>query len=165
MRRRRERDDRGAAAVEFALVAPLVIMLLIGTVTVALAYSQHVALSNAVREGARVGATTPNGGSWLDSVRQHTSDAYGDSEGLPTGQVCAMLMKTTGGATPTVTTVLGPGIGCDAADAPDNPTNIAAGCFVKVWATKQTHLNWVLGNADPWMKAGAVAIYDRTQSC
>lgn len=159
----RARSQRGAAAVEFALVAPIVAMLLIGTVTVALAYSQHVALSNAVREGARLGASMPQGSNWLSSVQQHTSDAYADADGLSNGSVCATLIKTTGGASPTYTTLIAPPSGCGT--APSNPSSVAAGCFVKVWATKQTHLNWILGNADPWMRATAVAIYDRSQPC
>lgn len=165
MRRRRVRGDGGAVAVEFALVAPMVIMLLIGTVTVALAYSQHVALSNAVREGAQLGATAPNGASWLGSVQEHTHDAYADPDGLPASDVCATLKKTTGGASPTITTVVAAPAGCDESDGPDDPSDVAAGCFLKVWALKQTHLEWILGNADPWMEAGSVAIYDRGQSC
>jgi Flp pilus assembly protein TadG len=160
----RTRGQRGAAAVEFALVAPIVVMLLIGTVTVALAYSQHVALSNAVREGARLGATMPQGSNWLSSVQQHTSEAYSDSDTLSSSAVCAMLIQTTGGSSPTYSTVIDAPSGCGATE-PSNPTNVAAGCFVKVWANKQTHLNWVLGNADPWMNASAVAIYDRDKSC
>lgn len=159
----RSRTERGAAAVEFALVAPIVIMLLIGTVTVALAYSQHVALSNAVREGARLGASTPQGASWLGSVQQHTSDSYSDPDGLAASDVCATLIKTTGGASPSYTTLIAAPAACGT--APSNPTSVAAGCFVKVWASKQTHLNWILGSADPWMKAAAVAIYDRSKSC
>jgi Flp pilus assembly pilin Flp len=160
---KRARDARGAVAVEFALVAPLVIMLLIGTITVALAYSQHVALSNAVREGARVGASAPNGANWLSSVQQYTHNAYSDPDGLPTSDVCATLMKTTGGGSPTFSTVIGAPSGCGG--GPSNPTGIAAGCFVKVWASKHTHLEWILGSADPWMEAGSVAVYDRQQSC
>jgi Flp pilus assembly pilin Flp len=161
--RDRDRDDRGAVAVEFGLIAPLVIMLLLGTVTVALAYSQHVALSNAVREGARLGASAPNNASWLASVHTHPAEEYSHPDGLPRGVVCATLIKTTGGASPTFSTVIGAPAGCGS--GPSNPTKIAAGCFVKVWASKHTHLEWVLGSADPWMEAGSVAIYDRAESC
>ena len=158
MKARRVRDSRGAVAVEFGLVAPLVIMLLLGTVTVALAYSQHVALSNAVREGARLGASAPNNANWLSSVQQQTSQAYADPDGLPTSSVCATLIKV-GVATPLIAAPAGCGSG------PSNPTGITSGCFVKVWASKKTHLDWILGSADPWLEAGSVAIYDRTQSC
>jgi Flp pilus assembly pilin Flp len=159
----RSRTERGAVAVEFGLIAPIVIMLLLGTVTVALAYSQHVALSNAVREGARLGASTPNNASWLGSVQTHTSQSYSDPDGLPASEVCATLRKTTGGASPTVTPVIPAPSGCGS--GPSDPTGIAAGCFVKVWASKHTHLEWVLGSADPWMESGSVAIYDRQESC
>lgn len=159
----KKRTEFGAVAVEFALVVPLLCMLLVGTVTVALAYSQKVALSNAVREGARLGASAPNGPSWLSSVQQHTSASYGDADGLDANTVCAKLIKTSGGATPTYTTIIDAPAGCT--NEPGNPTNVSAGCFVKVWASKQTHLNWLLGSADPFTKASAVAIYDRNETC
>jgi Flp pilus assembly protein TadG len=160
---RTKSDERGAVAVEFALIVPLLCMLLVGTVTVALAYSQKVALSNAVREGARLGASAPNGSGWLASVQQQTSDSFGDADGLAASTVCATLIKTTGGVSPTYTTIIAAPVGCT--NPPANPTSVSAGCFVKVWASKQTHLNWVLGGADPFTKASAVAIYDRDETC
>jgi Flp pilus assembly protein TadG len=45
--------DRGAAAVEFALVAPLLLVLLLGIVEFGRAYGVEAALSQAAREGAR----------------------------------------------------------------------------------------------------------------
>ena len=46
---KQRRNDRGAAAVEFALVVPLLGMLLFGIITFGLGYSDKVALVNAVR--------------------------------------------------------------------------------------------------------------------
>jgi Flp pilus assembly pilin Flp len=166
MRTRGAHDERGAVAVEFALVAPLVIMLLLGTITVALAYSQHVALSNAVREGARIGAAADSTDhtKWLDTVQQYTSQAYADPDGFPAASVCASLMKSDGASpTPAITTVISAPSGCGG--GPSNPGAAPAGCFVKVWASKQTHLEWILGSADPWQEAGSVAIYDRSKAC
>ena len=53
-RRVRHRDDAGAAAVEFALVLPLLLLLLFGIVTVSQAFQTQARLSAAAREGARV---------------------------------------------------------------------------------------------------------------
>lgn len=55
-RARRERE-RGAAVVEMAFVAPLLIILLLGIFTVARAYNVKNTMDHAVREGARFGAT------------------------------------------------------------------------------------------------------------
>lgn len=53
--------QRGLAAVEFGLIAPVVMILLFGTVEFGLALWRKMILTNAVREGARKGvvATTP----------------------------------------------------------------------------------------------------------
>ena len=50
-------DERGAVAVEFALVLPLLVMLLLGIATTGLSYTHAIGVTNAVREGARFGAT------------------------------------------------------------------------------------------------------------
>jgi Flp pilus assembly protein TadG len=50
----RRRENRiGAAAVEFAVVAPLLCMMILGTVEVGRALQVEAAMVNAVREGAR----------------------------------------------------------------------------------------------------------------
>ncbi|MBD0320749.1 MAG: pilus assembly protein [Gemmatimonadetes bacterium] len=47
------RDDEGQAVVEFALVAPILILLLVGIFEFGRAWSAHQALTDAAREGAR----------------------------------------------------------------------------------------------------------------
>lgn len=47
-------SERGAVAVEFALLAPVLIMLLLGIMEFGRAYNVQVSLSNAAREGVRV---------------------------------------------------------------------------------------------------------------
>jgi Flp pilus assembly protein TadG len=51
------RNERGAAIIEMALVAPLLILLLFGIWSVARAYNVKNTMDHAVREGARFGAT------------------------------------------------------------------------------------------------------------
>ncbi len=48
------RSDRGAAAVEFALVAPILILLVVGIAEFGRAYNVQNSLSAAAREGVRV---------------------------------------------------------------------------------------------------------------
>ncbi len=55
------RDRRGAAMLEFAIVAPVLLALLLGIVEVARFLFLHHVLLTAVREGARLGAVTPMG--------------------------------------------------------------------------------------------------------
>ena len=56
-RRRVERDERGAALVEFALVFPLFMTLVLGMFSGGIAYDRKLTLTNAAREGSRYGAT------------------------------------------------------------------------------------------------------------
>jgi Flp pilus assembly protein TadG len=53
-------SERGAAAVEFALLAPILVMLLLGIMEFGRAYNAQVSLTNAAREGVRVMAVTNN---------------------------------------------------------------------------------------------------------
>lgn len=49
----RTRSEDGAAAVEFALVLPVLIMLILGILEFGLAYNAQITVTNAAREGAR----------------------------------------------------------------------------------------------------------------
>ncbi len=49
-------SPRGNNLIEFALVAPLLILLILGTVEVGNAYRAYIGISNASREGARLAA-------------------------------------------------------------------------------------------------------------
>jgi Flp pilus assembly protein TadG len=55
VRRRRRRTAAGASAVEFALVAPIFIMLVFGIVSFGIVFAQNLALDNAARQAARSG--------------------------------------------------------------------------------------------------------------
>jgi len=64
-RRKMLRSERGAAAVEFALIAPLLFMLIFGIIEFGLAWSKKNVYVGAAREGARYAAVecAPEGGS------------------------------------------------------------------------------------------------------
>lgn len=47
------RSEDGAAAVEFALLLPILIMLILGILEFGLAYNAQITVTNAAREGAR----------------------------------------------------------------------------------------------------------------
>jgi Flp pilus assembly protein TadG len=54
------RDERGAAAVEFALVVPVLLLLVFGMIDFGRLLFTRNNLQSAVREGARVAAARPN---------------------------------------------------------------------------------------------------------
>ena len=50
---RSKRDDRGAAMVEFAIVLPVLLLILLGIIEFGRAYNAQVSIQAAAREGAR----------------------------------------------------------------------------------------------------------------
>ncbi len=59
--RRRQRDQRGTAPLEFVLVLPLLLFVWFGIVELSRAWHSLNIATTAAREGARVGSTTPTG--------------------------------------------------------------------------------------------------------
>ncbi|HET7387901.1 MAG TPA: TadE/TadG family type IV pilus assembly protein [Nocardioidaceae bacterium] len=170
--RARARSQSGAVAVEFALVLPILGMLMFGIITFGLAYSDKVALANAVREGARFGASTDNVSTWGTDVVQRTVDVYANADNpLSASSVCAVLISHSGGAntfeqSSSSACEVAPGTDTPAGPAPDNPSNPSDGsCFVKVWAVRPASLNWLVTSTTVDLNADSVALYDRTPSC
>lgn len=52
-----KRSERGASMVEFAIVAPLLLLLVMGMVEYGLAFKARLTIASASREGARVGSS------------------------------------------------------------------------------------------------------------
>lgn len=57
------RSDEGAAAVEFALVVPLLLLLVFGIIDFGILFGQNLALSNAARDASRFGVVRQIDGS------------------------------------------------------------------------------------------------------
>jgi Flp pilus assembly protein TadG len=162
------RRDRGAVAVEFALVMPIVVMLLIGTITTGLSYSQALGVTNAVREGARFGATADaSNGSWGSDVIVRVRGTQFDDAGGTTA-ICVQLVKN-GAAVPGKTS-------CDPASAggptltmpsvtayPAVPAVPANTCVVRVIAARNYTISAVplLPPINKTLVRGSVARYER----
>ena len=61
--------ERGSAVVEFALVLPLLLILMFGIVEVAVVARSEIQLLNAAREGARAAAASPDVGAAAGAAR------------------------------------------------------------------------------------------------
>lgn len=72
---RRRREERGAAAVEFALVAPLLLLLVFGIISFGFMLSFRQTLSQAATEGARAAAVELDPAKRTDRATDAVSDA------------------------------------------------------------------------------------------
>jgi Flp pilus assembly protein TadG len=162
-RRWARRRERGAVAVEFALVLPLLAMLLIGVVTGGVAFTNSIGLANAVREGARFGATADLASStWVQDVYKRTRQTqFDDDLDNPATTVC---LKVVGGGS--IGWQCDPGV----APAPPEPANStlptppAGTCVVVVGASRPYRLNFIFGRFEGELVRQSVARYERSCS-
>lgn len=159
MQRREQKPagERGAAMVELALVLPLVMALLLGIFTGGHAYFQKISLVDAVREGARYGASlqldADTGG--LSAWKQNVTDRVVQLSGgeLAADDVCVALVTPTGSDTT-----------CEVSDPPGaqaDPTSLAPASLVKVAASKVTTIETVFFTSTPTLSARVAARYER----
>jgi hypothetical protein len=151
--------QRGAVAVEFALVLPLFVTLLLGVFTAGLAYSDQLSISNAVREGSRMGAAADyTNGSWAGDVRERVQQVYFNSASdLTDDQICVRLLDSSG-------TTLASAIGANCGSEPTTPDSVAAdSCVIKVWVRKPARILFgVVPDAEMTLAANSVSYYGRT---
>ena len=155
----RQRDERGASVVEFALVVPFLLTLLFGLITTGLTLSDHLAATNATREGSRYGAATDiSQPGWAASVKERVRQVYFNAgEVVTDDQICVELVTAGGGPPPYQS------IGSDCGTAPSSPTDMAAGsCAVLVWMQRPATIELVAFPALNFhIHAESVAYYGR----
>ncbi len=167
-RNRRGSHDGGASLVEFALLAPLLVMMLLGITTGGFALATKNSMTNAVREGARVGATLPKGSDWDTGWAVDVKDRVVGLAGGDVGddEVCVQLIDASNDST--VGAYMGsscdPSQGGDPAKfPPDTPASATSGCVVKVWSQTSSTLNALFFSRDLTLQAQAVGIYERDE--
>jgi Flp pilus assembly protein TadG len=154
---RRASDDRGAALVEFALIGPLVFALLFGVFTGGMSLSRKNSMTNAVREGARLGATLPEDAEWADKVRDRVVALAGGD--LDPSQVCVELIIKPTAATETSRQATACTL--DSALEPDTADVPVGECAVKVWAARESDLQVVFFSKTLDLTASSVNRYER----
>lgn len=94
--RRAVSQDRGAAAVEFALVMPVLLLLVFGIVDFGRALNAQIMVTQAAREGARWDAL----GSTQTQIAQRVSDSAQPLSGVTTtvGSLCGTGVATQNGS-------------------------------------------------------------------
>lgn len=97
--------DDGAAAVEFGLLLPLLMLIVFGLIQFGIAYNAQLALTAGAREGVRALAINPGSASVSDAIARTKSAAVPLSTGaitVTTG-ACPSLPSSTDKATVTAT--------------------------------------------------------------
>jgi Flp pilus assembly protein TadG len=110
--RRRQRDDRGAAAVEFALVMPILLMLVFAIISFGWLFAQKQAVGNAARQTARYGVveartchtTTDAAGVTNVGVIEEAADAAAPLADMTTGNSAVTVQRGTATSKTTVCT-------------------------------------------------------------
>jgi Flp pilus assembly protein TadG len=163
-RRPRARTEHGAAAIEFALIVPLVLMVIIGAITTGISYSNAIGATNAVREGTRFGATgDASQSTWASDVISRVRTTQFDDTGNTTA-ICVQLWKQgtgslrlacSNGAAQTLNMP-------SSTDYPAVPSGLAAGqCVVRVIAARPFTINAVVANWNAVATRGSIARYER----
>jgi len=99
-RPRRRGEERGASAVEFALIVPVLLLVVFGVINFGILMAQKASLSNATRVGARYAtvnaytATTHTCASVIDRVR-NAAPTFGIANTTAAKQAIAVTVKLT----------------------------------------------------------------------
>ena len=100
---KRLRSDRGAAAVEFALVVPVLLVLVLGIVEFGRAYNIQTTLSAAAREGVRTMALQNSAPAARTSAKSAAAPAVTLTDGQISVSAACPVAGTNTSATVTVT--------------------------------------------------------------
>ena len=156
--------------MEFALVVPILVMLLLGTITAGLAYSRANGVTNAVREGARFGATADASptlaAQWATEVVQRVRQTQFDDAGQRT-TVCVQLYKVGTGVIANTTTCSRPAgapaltLPASSTAAPAVPSGGLGSCVVRVIASRPITINIGVSSWDTNYVSSSVARYER----
>jgi len=72
------RNERGQTMVEFTLVLPVLLVVLFGIIQFGIVFSNYVALTDAVRAGARTAAVSRSSTDPVGDTKARVMDASGD---------------------------------------------------------------------------------------
>jgi Flp pilus assembly protein TadG len=108
---RKRRTERGAAAVEFALVVPLLFLLVFGMIDFGWAINRYTVLNNATREGVRLASLGADSSEITASVTNALADTGIDAAGVdvdvqclkPAGTACGSWGDHAAGGTAIIT--------------------------------------------------------------
>jgi Flp pilus assembly protein TadG len=101
MTRRRNQlaSEQGQTAVEFALVAPFIVVLLLAVIQFGMAFHNYVTITDAARAGARKAIVARFGGGNFDEAKQAVLDSASNLNQTTLNQPGAIDFNSPGGLT------------------------------------------------------------------
>lgn len=164
MRRAARRDD-GAAAVEFALIFPIFVLLAFGTIAAGFAFARQINITQAAREASRYGSTLSvaasapgNAGTtstWLAKVATAADNAAGT--GIFDGATTRCVSLTLNGTTSHKTGTSSPASGACPGAPSSSLTN-----YVQVVLTRTTDFNLIVTDPTLTLKSSSTTPYEAT---
>ena len=97
--------ERGAAAVEFGLILPVLLLIVGGIIDFGIMYNKQILLSNAARDGVRQVVVNQTNGGWLPSDIQTRVSQAASPLALSIPSSFTLERSTDNGATWTASTV------------------------------------------------------------
>jgi hypothetical protein len=142
-----DHPEHGANAVEFALVLPILVMLLFGTMYGASLFNSYQTVTQAAREGARYGALLPRDNDWSRQVEARAMAVLGVDRPLTPGPVSVCVRFYPDGGAPVH----------NGATACSEPSTISStgGERVEVVVTRVARLEFGMGSIGPIKLLGA----------
>ncbi|MBU3628874.1 TadE/TadG family type IV pilus assembly protein [Polynucleobacter sp. AP-Reno-20A-A9] len=136
-----KRRDSGVAAVEFALILPLLMMIVFGIINYGILLYDQAVITNAAREGARWGAINTSAAISCSGTASGTADPCQ----IANGYTQANLI-TFGGATTSTSSATGAG---------------TSGTTVTVTVSYTfTQIGWIVGSSTNALTASAVMYHE-----
>jgi hypothetical protein len=152
--------QRGAVAVEFAVILPVLLMLLFGLTTAGMSITHAIGLSNAVREGSRFGAiahpddaklnfTPAQWSTWATGTISRVRGTQFDDPSSSTAVCVDMFKVGTGSLAGSLLCNQGdgsvqPALGVSSAPAVTSPSIATGTCVVRVWSARPFEINLVV---------------------
>lgn len=83
-------SERGAEVIEFAIILPVLLLVIFGIVDFGFLFQRYVVLTNAAMEGARVGVLP----GYTSTDAENRARAYAVDGGIPGAETCEPLCAT-----------------------------------------------------------------------
>jgi Flp pilus assembly protein TadG len=157
------RGEQGSNAVEFALVLPMLLILVLGMLWGGLAFNTQLSLTQAAREGARFGATLayPADGDWLGQVEERVlTSIQGQVGSSASSWVCIRAFDENGNLLGS--RAAGPGDASDPACAGATIADAKTDGLprVEVLVAHPARFEWVFGGGMLRLRADALARHE-----